>query len=180
MEFKLRLLTFLLLFAIVSFSQDSAMFRKHLPKERFLDKVFVGGNLGAQFGQVTVVEISPLVGYKISEKVSAGVGITYQYYHYQDTYFNLETNVFGGRVFGRYMFTDYLFGHAEFEYLNLEAFDFYPRRRVDVTSLLAGGGYIQRFSRNSGFFAMVLYNFSESIYTPYTNPIIRIGINIGL
>jgi hypothetical protein len=161
-------------------AQDSSMFRKHPPKERFLDKVFIGGNLGLQFGTVTFAEISPLVGYRITDKISAGVGITYQYYHYQDKYYNLETNVYGGRIFGRYFFTDYLFGHAEYEYLNLEAFDFYPRRRVDVESFLAGGGYIQRFGRNSGIVVMILYNFTESAYTPYANPIIRIGLNIGL
>lgn len=161
-------------------AQDSAMIRKHPPKERFLDRVFVGGNLGLQFGTVTFAEISPLVGYRLTDKISVGVGVTYQYYHYQDRYYNFQTNVYGGRVFGRYFFTNNLFAHAEYEYLNLEAFDFFPRRRVDVESFLAGGGYIQRFGRNSGIVAMVLYNFTESVYTPYSNPIIRIGLNIGL
>ena len=86
--------------------------------------------------------------------------------------------MYGGRVFGRYFFTDYLFGHAEYEYLNLEAFDFL-RRRVDVNSVLVGAGYFQRFSGNSGVTAMLLYNFTEDRYTPYTNPIFRIGFNIG-
>ena len=160
-------------------AQDSSMIRKHPPKERFLDKFFVGGNLGFQFGTVTFVDVSPLVGYKFSDKISAGIGATYQYYHYKDKYYDFQTNVYGGRVFGRYFFTDYVFGHAEFEYLNLEAFDF-QRKRVDVTSVLAGGGYIQRFGNHSGIYAMILYNFTESVYTPYTNPIIRVGVNIGL
>lgn len=160
-------------------AQDSTMLPKHPPKERFLDKVFVGGNVGLQFGTVTFAEISPLVGYRINDQISAGVGITYQYYHYKDKYYDLETNVYGGRLFGRYFFTNFFFAHAEYEYLNLEAFDF-QRRRVDVGSFLAGGGYIQRFGNNSGIVAMLLYNFTESAYTPYTNPIIRIGVNIGL
>ncbi len=158
--------------------QDSTMLRKHPPKERFADKIFTGGNLGFQFGTVTFAEVSPLVGYKITKKFHAGIGATYQYYHYKDKYYDFETNVYGGRVFTRYLFTDYLFGHVEYEYLNLEAFDF-QRRRVDVTSLLAGGGYIQRIGSNSSIVAMLLYNFTESAYTPYTNPVIRIGINIG-
>ncbi|MBA3706651.1 MAG: hypothetical protein H0W84_12350 [Bacteroidetes bacterium] len=160
--------------------QDSTMLPKHPPKERFWDKVFVGGNIGLQFGTVTFAEISPLVGYRFTDKISAGIGATYQYYHYKDKFYDFETNVYGGRVFGRYFFTDFLFAHAEYEYLNLEAFDFFPRRRVDVGSVLAGVGYIQRFSKNSGIVAMILYNFTESAYTPYTNPIIRIGVNIGL
>jgi hypothetical protein len=140
--------------------------------------VFTGGNLGAQFGNVTFFDISPLVGYRFTDKIAAGIGATYQYYHYKDQYYELETNVYGGRVFGRYLFTDYLFGHAEYEYLNLEAFDF-KRRRVDVESLLVGGGYIQKLGGNASIVAMILYNFTESAYTPYSNPIIRVGFNIG-
>lgn len=134
--------------------------------------------MGAQFGTVTFIDVSPLLGYKITDKIGAGIGATYQYYHYRDKFYDFETNVYGGRVFGRYLFTDYLFAHVEYEYLNLEAFDF-NRRRVDVESLLAGGGYVQRVSDNVSIVAMLLYNFTESVYTPYTNPIIRVGVNIG-
>jgi hypothetical protein len=159
-------------------AQDSAMIRKRPPGERFIDKLFTGGNLGAQFGTVTFVDVSPLLGYRITDKISAGIGATYQYYHYKDKFYDFETDVYGGRVFGRYLFTEYLFGHAEYEYLNLEAFDF-KRRRVDVESLLAGGGYIQRIGDHAAIVAMILYNFTESVYTPYSNPIIRVGFNIG-
>ena len=155
------------------------MIRKHPPKKKFRDKIFFGGNVGLQFGSETFVDVSPLVGYKFTDKISAGIGATYQYYSYKDRYYNFETNIYGGRVFGRYNFTDYLFGHLEYEYLNLEAFDFY-RRRVDVGSLLAGAGYIQRISDRSGIMAMVLYNFTESVYTPYQNPIFRVGFVVGL
>lgn len=163
-------------------AQDSTMIRKNPLKPRFWDKVYVGGNVGFQFGTVTFAEISPLIGYQFTPKITAGVGITYQYYRYKDRTFELKTNVYGARVFGRYFFTDFLFAHAEYEYLNLEAFDFYPlRRRVDVESILVGGGYLQRFGNgNSGIFVMLLYNLTESAYTPYTNPIIRIGVNVGL
>lgn len=164
--------------ALNSKGQDSTMIRKHPPKERFIDRMFTGGNLGAQFGTITFIDVSPLLGYKVTDKFSLGIGATYQYYHYKDKYYDFETNVYGGRVFGRYLFTDYLFGHAEYEYLNLEAFDF-KRRRVDVESILAGGGYIQRISDHASIVAMILYNFTESVYTPYSNPIIRIGVNIG-
>jgi len=162
-----------------TFAQDSSMIRKHKLRPDFWDKVFVGGNVGFQFGTITFAEVSPLVGYRITEKISAGVGITYQYYRYKDQSYDFHTDVYGGRVFGRYFFTDYLFGHAEYEYLNLEAFDF-VRRRVDVGSLLVGGGYLQRFGEHSGISAMLLYNFTESVYTPYSNPIFRIGVVIGL
>jgi hypothetical protein len=159
-------------------AQDSTMIRKHPPKKNFKDRLFTGGNIGLQFGTVTFIDVSPLIGYRITDKISAGVGATYQYYRYKDRFYDFSTNVYGGRVFGRYFFTEYLFGHAEYEYLNLEAFDFF-RRRVDVNSVLVGAGYFQRFSENSGVTAMLLYNFTEDRYTPYINPIFRIGFNIG-
>jgi hypothetical protein len=149
------------------------------PKTDFLKKCFWGGNLGLQFGTVTFIDVSPLAGYKFTNKITGGIGVTYQYYHYKDRYYNIETNVYGGRVFGRYNFTKSFFAHGEYEYLNLEAFDYSYPHRVDVNSFLAGGGYIQRFGRNSAFVAMILYNFTPTIYTPYTNPIIRLGVNFG-
>ena len=160
--------------------QDSTMIRKPPPKKTPTDRVFIGGNVGLQIGPSTYAEFSPLVGYKITEEFHLGAGIVYQYYHFKTRSYDLETNVYGGRAFGRYFFTDYLFGHAEYEYLNLERFD-YKRRRVDVSSLLAGGGYIQRITANSGITAMVLYNFTPSVYTPYASPVIfRIGFQAGL
>jgi len=178
MFYKIKIIIFLLFTTNVILAQDSSMVRKNPPKQRFMDKIFFGGNLGFQFGTVTFADVSPLVGYRITDKIAAGVGVTYQYYRYKDRNYDFTTNVYGGRLFGRYSFTDYLFAHAEYEYLNLEAFDFF-RRRVDVNSVLAGAGYIQRFGSNSGIIAMILYNFTESAYTPYTNPIIRVGVSFG-
>lgn len=178
LKLKLIFISLFGLLAISGIAQDSARFHRQPNKERILDKMFFGGNFGLQFGTVTFIEVSPLVGYRITDRIAVGAGLTYEYYHYNDKVYDLKTNVYGGRIFGRYMFTDYLFGHVEYEYLNLEAFDFY-RRRVDVDSFLAGGGYMQRIGRNSAMTAMILYNFTESAYTPYTNPVIRIGFNIG-
>ena len=162
-------------------AQDSTMLRKN-PKPRFIERLYTGGNVGFQIGNQAYAEISPIVGCRITDKFSVGIGLTYQYYRFKSAQFELVSNVYGGKVFGRYFFTDYLFGYGEFEHLNLDAFDFYPqKRRVDVESVLAGGGYFQRFneSSNSGIFAMILYNFTESAYTPYSNPIVRIGFNLG-
>lgn len=175
---KISFLLLLILLSFSSFAQDSTKTKKRLFNESFRDKIFTGGNIGLQFGTITFIEVSPLIGYRFTNKIWAGIGATYQYYRYNDLYYALETNVYGGRLFGRYFFTNNLFAHVEYEYLNLEAFDF-QRRRVDVTSILGGIGYIQRFGLNSGITAMLLYNFTESYYTPYTNPIFRIGINIG-
>ena len=143
-------------------------------------KLFYGGGLGLSFGNPNYIDIAPIVGYRITEKVSAGVGITYQYYDYNYGSYNFSTDVYGGSVFGRYYFRKNLFAHGEVEYLNLADFN-YVDKRIGVESVLVGGGFIQRFSRNAGIVAMVLYNLTQSEYSPYASPvIIRVGVNIGI
>lgn len=144
----------------------------------FKDKLFTGGDLGLQFGNVTIVNISPILGYWITQdQFAAGVGTTYQYYNYPA--YNFSTSIYGGNVFSRYYFGEYIFAHGEYELLNVEAFDGF-HERVFVPGLLAGGGYRQELGERSTLVFLILYNFSESYYTPYRNPVIRAGINIGI
>jgi hypothetical protein len=49
------------------------------------DKLYFGGGLGFSGNSSWVTfSISPIVGYKITERLSAGVGISYQYTNYKD------------------------------------------------------------------------------------------------
>jgi hypothetical protein len=176
---KLSILFFLIVSLLYAHGKENPLMTQR-PKWFDKEKVFLGGTAGLQFGTSTFIDISPLVGYRFTESFSAGVGGTYQYFRYKTQVYSLETNVYGGRVFGRYFFLENFFAHTEYEVLNLEAFDLTPTQRVNVGSLLAGGGLIQRFGNNSGVTLMVLYNFTESYYTPYRNPIIRVGFIFGL
>ena len=139
-------------------------------------KVFIGGSLGLQFGTVTVIHLSPLIGYRFTEKITAGIGFTYQYYRYRTYYFT--TSIYGGRVFARYIITDNLFAHVEYEVLNIETYD-NLENRTNVESFLAGGGYRQKIGINSYFNLLVLWDFIRHPYSPYINPIIRAGVSIG-
>jgi hypothetical protein len=49
-------------------------------RKTWKDRIVVGGSLGAQFGNSTYVEVSPIVGYKVTDMFTAGVGFSYQYY----------------------------------------------------------------------------------------------------
>jgi len=159
-------------------------------KTTFADRFFFGGNLGLQFGNTTYIDVSPLVGYKITKKLHAGLGVTYIYLNSKVIFSNsqvyrYETSMYGGRLFGRYFVLDNLFGHVEYEYLNL-GYPFYRTstnkieiQRENVHSFFVGGGYAQELGRNSAVVLMLLWNLNEGAYTPYQNPIIRIGINAG-
>ena len=44
---------------------------------RLADRIFYGGNLGLQFGTITFIDASPLIGYRLTDKLSLGTGISY-------------------------------------------------------------------------------------------------------
>ncbi len=154
-----------------------------LAGQTFAQRLYYGGNLGLQFGTQTSIELSPMVGYRITSKLSAGVGLKYQYY--QSRYYGTvyETNNYGGSVFGRFDAIHGLFAYSEYELLNLDRWDAQPweAQRVNVGSFFVGGGYAQRVGGRASMSIMVLYNLTETRYTPYANnPIFRVGIGVGI
>jgi hypothetical protein len=149
------------------------------PKPPLKDRLYTGGIIGLQFGTVTFIELAPIIGYMVTPKLSAGVGLKYMYYKetaYGTTYSNSS---YGGSIFSRYFLLENLFAHVETEVLNLEVQEFYGSRRMNITSVFLGGGYRQMLGERSGIDLMILANLNESRYSPYPNPVIRIGMGIG-
>ena len=152
------------------------------------DRFFTGGGFGLQIGTVTIIDVSPHIGYYLTDNFALGIGGTYQYYRYKDSYYkiNYSTDIFGGRLFARYNIIEEIFAHAEYEYLNYEAALIDPlgyftgdTKRVSVDNVLVGGGYRQNVGGNSWATISVLWNVNETVYTLYSNPIIRMGVDIG-
>ncbi len=147
-----------------------------------MDRIYFGGNVGAYFGSTTLLELSPLVGYKINKDLSAGVGITYIYMNENSN----SSSIYGGRVFGRYQFFDNIFAYAEYEVLDIPYYNNYipnlsnQTYRKTITSPLVGGGYSQPLGEHAQFVIMGLWNLNQTIYSPYPNPIIRMGFLLGI
>jgi hypothetical protein len=171
-------------------AKDPLSERKETQKTRstFRENLFIGGNFGFQFGSVTFVDISPLVGYRVFKDLSLGLGITYQYLDWETRGGRFTTHTFGGRVFARYIIWKGIMAHAEFEMLNLDCFDEDHYRlsgefrvaREWVPGALFGAGYYQRLGGRAGITALILFNALQSDCTPYANPVIRIGFNLGI
>ncbi|MBN8702718.1 MAG: hypothetical protein J0M08_06620 [Bacteroidetes bacterium] len=168
----------LLFFASSVFAQyDTTHFNKPKPPKKFdFSKFFIGGNMGMQFGTVTFIDASPAIGYKLTEKLLAGIGGTYIYM--RDNNYSYTNKIYGGRVFGRYLILENIFAHAEYESLNGQ-WDFYTNRRYNLESVLVGGGYRQRVGANAFMNLMALWNVNDSELSPYQNPIIRVGFGMG-
>lgn len=149
------------------------------------DRLWVGGNVGAGFGNiVTFVDVSPRVGYLLTDRFSLGTGFSYQYM--RDNFFNYASHIYGPNVFARYQALDFLFLHAEYEHLFLRYLDDLTVNgpiRVTAPGLYAGAGLSNGFGdgRTQGYI-MVLYNFNETRFTPgpRRNPIIQFGFQVGL
>ncbi|HRH62606.1 MAG TPA: hypothetical protein PLI68_04690 [Bacteroidia bacterium] len=172
-------------FSSTALAQDTADFynkeeaARSAPKPPYSirEHIFTGGNFGLQFGTITLVDVSPLIGYKITPKIAAAIGVTYTYY--KDSRPPAFTqSIYGARLIGRYFIFDNLFVHAEAEGLNSKWEYYQPP--FTIYNILGGAGYRQAISDRLFFDAMLLWNFTPSDYTPYNNPIIRIGFNIGL
>ena len=151
------------------FSQNMPLEQK-LPPPKLTDHLFWGGEIGLQFGTITFINISPLIGYKITKYLSIGAGPKYLYYKYKDPALVYTTSMYGGRVFTRYNITQTIFAHAEYEVLNLET---YFKQRQNVESIFIGGGFRQRIGEKAYLAVYGLWNIRQSIYSPYTNPLIR-------
>lgn len=151
------------------------------------ERIVVGGGLGLQFGsQVDMLSIAPMVGYRVTERLMMGTGITYRYTKYK--YYNPSIKLidYGVNPFARYTIFKGIFLHAEYEYLSYE----FPQSatvsvRNGYNSFLAGGGFFQPIGDKAAFYMLALYNFSyqdvqPGEYTPYPEPLIlRAGITVG-
>ncbi len=184
-KFHLYTFIFLLLLSLARITPLTAQThsRDSIPYSRpaFKDRLFIGGNFGVQFGNVTLVDVSPLVGYRITERLATAVGVIYQYYHEEYNQYSYSTHIFGGRTWLRYYVFRGLFAHAEYELLNYDPYDtFLENDRINVSSYLLGGGYTQWLGGSSFISLTVLWDLNESAYSIYQNPIFQVGFGIGL
>lgn len=89
-----RLLITLLLFAGIG-----TMYAQFHPS-----RVTFGGGIGMQFGDYTVINIAPQIGYDVTSKMNLGAGLTYS--HYSDKFdhdrYKESNDYFGFNIYGKF------------------------------------------------------------------------------
>lgn len=156
--------------------QDTTLNKKEEDKLRFVDRLFWGGNLGAWFGNPTFVDISPLVGVRITKKYSMGVGVIYNYYNYKYGNYKYSTNLWGGRIYARYFILENVFAQVGWDRINRDdPYAIKPNTRIWIDNILVGGGLRYPISDNFYAIASGFWNLNQNEYSPYSNPIIQIG-----
>lgn len=155
-------------------------------QNKLADKVYFGGGFGLSTGNnVTNVSLSPQVGYKITSRLSAGVGISYQYVNFKTVDATLSN--YGWSLFSRFNITQQFFAYTEFENLQFEYFTTPSAEetvRLAYNSMLIGAGYTEVLSNRASFSISALYNVlydAVDPIQPYNSPWqIRAGIGLGL
>lgn len=163
---------------------------------QFNQRLVYGGGFGLQFGNVTLVDLSPTIGYRLTDQLTLGTGISYKYNHINDytldqnsgRWYDYRSNIYGGSIWGRYYLLRNIFAHAEIEQLRINynytsvssTLPTIVSNGVDVTSVLVGGGYRQPLGGHVFFNILILFNLNETDFSPYSNPIIRAGISVGM
>ncbi len=146
-------------------------------------RFFFGGGLGGGYSTYSsYIQITPIIGYSVTRQFQVGSRLTYMHQWYKD-YQNIKYNynIYGGSLFLRYIFWKFLYAQAEYEILSVP--DYYSidqNANRTVNSLFAGLGFMQPVSGKAFFTVSVMYNFLEDRYTPYSNPLIRVGFGVGL
>ncbi len=173
-------IAFLSLFFFLGISFGTLAQREIDPEEKppLKDRLYYGGNFGFQFGTVTLIDISPLVGVMVTPRFSSGIGITYQFFD-DRRFVGGQTSSYGGRIFSRYNVLPNVFAHAEFESINFDNYNVISDQfeRIWSNALFLGGGYFAPFGQNGGANFTFLYNvLHDNLRSPYGEPyVIRIG-----
>lgn len=186
-----KLLLLLLLLCTLgkfSFAQDE----NHSEKKKGFDKskLFFGGNFGMTFGDYTLINVSPQIGYRFNENLAAGAGINFQYISIKERDYNgnpvdrISQGVTGLNVFGRvYPFRQLMLqAQPELNYIfgKIKYYNPPSKTNIDaaiVPSLLLGGGIV--FPAGNGeFIISVFYDVLQHTRSPYSNkPFINFGYN---
>jgi hypothetical protein len=171
-------LLIIMVFGLSANYSKAQYFETPTKKAPVKDKFFYGGGLGLQFGTVTAIEFSPMVGYKLTSRFHPGISATYSYYHNKMNTFTYEYSTYGASTFFRFFLFEGVFAHAEVEALNIKVFNtLSDTYRKWIDNYLVGGGYFQKIGEKSGMYFTVLWNLNQTEFTPTSNPQFKIGFN---
>lgn len=153
------------------------------------ERMFFGGSFGLQFGTLTNIQVSPVVGLWVLPRLAVAAGPNFTYYKYYDE----ETTMYGGKFYTQFVVLQDLsnilpvglhtgiFLHLEDELLNLESAYWqvapYTSERFTVNTILLGGGMSQQLGQRSFMNIIVLWALQDPGYAIYSNPEIRLSFN---
>jgi hypothetical protein len=167
-------------------AKDSVIQKSENPQSS-ASKWYYGGEVGFAFSSnYFSIGVDPLVGYKVTPKLSLGAKIGYTYISNSSVDPTFNSSNYGGSIFSRYRVIPQFYLHAEFAYWSYEDAVLYFNKpyeteRVWVPFLLLGGGFSQMISPNVWAYAEVLFDVLNDSNSPYDewDPFISFGVGVG-
>jgi hypothetical protein len=161
-------------------------------KERKFDpnRLVFGGIIGASFGNITFVQVSPQVGYMFNQYLTAGAGINFIYSSQKfrdfagNEVYRFNSGFAGMNVFARVFPIRILMISAQpelnYSWGNVKyAQGSQPTRSMDgkfVPSLLVGGGIVIPAGGRGGMMVSLQYDVLQNERSPYgSNAFVNIG-----
>lgn len=190
---SLATILFITIFSLSSFGQYTKEDRDNnsLSDLTFKERIFTGGNVGFSIANnYLFLDLAPIVGYRITTKLGAGVGARYSLL--RDMSRDQNWSNYGGSIFARYKIIPQIFLHTELELLqsyNYNTFSPNYMQRAPAYMWFGGVGYSTANSGGLNFSLLLLYDFINHINSPYQNSyllgsagppvIVRGGFTIG-
>lgn len=180
---KLPLIVGFLLMGLFAFAQEQEDDRQTEQRQSgsLFDRTFIGGNFALQFGNVTFIDISPMVGFRFTDRFSAGPGITYRYLKFR----GFEgSSTYGGSLFARHIVGSQFFAQAQYESLNTEYLTEVNQElqltRAWVPGFFLGGGIFQPLGKRGAVTIAAMYNLMyDNVRSPYGSPwVFNVGFNL--
>jgi len=176
---------FILLILICLISEVKAQYLENNPTPA--QRIFWGGDVGLYFGTLTNISLNPVIGYRITDRLSLGTGINYTYA--KSSFYDYEGSMYGGNIFSSFTIIkdigDVLQAYSgsgillyvEYSALNISNYYDYPGTSIKwITTPLAGFAFQSPIGEKSYMLIMVLYNFNECSMSPYSNPVFRMSV----
>ncbi|MEN8249398.1 MAG: hypothetical protein ABFS32_10740 [Bacteroidota bacterium] len=168
MKSKHLITIILILFAFASFAQKGNYIIDE--NSNWQDRVYFGSGFGMSSDSWgTSVSLSPIVGYMFTNRVSAGVGATYEYYWTKGIVYDYSDNRWGGLVFGRVNLVRQIFAYGEYSFLNYSYLGDKNDRRT-VARLPVGLGLSQPIGPRSALNIIAAYDLIYNENSPYASP----------
>jgi hypothetical protein len=179
----------IIIFLISTLLQSSTLSAQRVTSEApaFKERLFFGGSMGLQFGGITDIQLSPVIGLWILPRLSVALGPDYRFY--KDNYG--RTVIYGGSAYTQIVIIQDLnnlipvgmhygiFLQAEDELLSLESLYWkmppVTSDRFFVNTPMAGAGISQPIGKRAAINIAVLWTLETPKYDIYSNPEFRIS-----
>ncbi|MFM2224826.1 MAG: hypothetical protein RJA07_1028 [Bacteroidota bacterium] len=179
-------------------NDDEEPFKKGFDKK----KIIFGGGLGLRFGNVTNINVNPILGYRFAKKFGAGISASYNYYSETGVDVNTLLNykfsaqTIGGGIWAKAFLFENIFKSSQFisnifligsyEENRIKYTETIPNSTLDLTSkwypsLLAGIGLRQRISNYASLNILLMHDWLQQSPVYIKQPLIfTVGTSFGL